>query len=203
MARQLSEAVRERILGAAEEEFAAAGYSGATMAAIAKRAAISTGNIYRYYQDKDDLFYTLFSDAFAEEFMQLLQARVQGLIEADSLTALSPQARRQGEALLGFWAANRLKVITLLDRAHGSRHEDFGERFVEALLRPTIKQLSGKWRMDTVSHQVLAIIFRNTRSAIVAMLESCHDEAWLRRAFEAFWRYQLAGLAGFAKGGET
>ncbi len=38
------------------EEFAHKGYSGANLSAIAKRAGVSVGVIYKYYEDKEALF---------------------------------------------------------------------------------------------------------------------------------------------------
>lgn len=46
----------ERILTAALREFSKNGYSGASMAAIAKRAEVSKPTIYQYIGQKDDLF---------------------------------------------------------------------------------------------------------------------------------------------------
>src|SRR5947209_18906670 len=47
---------REAVLAAARNEFADAGYHGATTAAIAKRANISQSYIYALFSSKKDLF---------------------------------------------------------------------------------------------------------------------------------------------------
>jgi len=54
--RRSSEEVADRILEAAAEEFELAGYSGATTAAIARRAEVTEAQIFRFYQSKQDLF---------------------------------------------------------------------------------------------------------------------------------------------------
>ena len=51
-----------RVLDAAEAVFAESGYAGATMAAIAERAGMSTGNVYRYFANKEALFLALFPE---------------------------------------------------------------------------------------------------------------------------------------------
>lgn len=54
--RRTTEEVAERILEAAVEEFELAGYSGATTAAIARRAEVTEAQIFRFYQSKQELF---------------------------------------------------------------------------------------------------------------------------------------------------
>ncbi len=50
------ERTRERILSAALKEFAAHGFAGARVDAIARRAAINKRMLYHYFGDKEDLF---------------------------------------------------------------------------------------------------------------------------------------------------
>jgi AcrR family transcriptional regulator len=102
MAQVLKLELRESILRAAEALFAEAGYQGATMAQIAARAGMSTGNLYRYFANKDQLFYSIVTDEFAARFMRLLNARMKSLVQAGELTALDAKARADGEALLRF-----------------------------------------------------------------------------------------------------
>ena len=60
--------VRDRIVAAAEVVFAADGYDKATMAAIAREARVSTGNVYRYFGGKQALFEHLLDGSFIERF---------------------------------------------------------------------------------------------------------------------------------------
>ncbi|MCJ2179538.1 TetR/AcrR family transcriptional regulator [Novosphingobium album (ex Hu et al. 2023)] len=54
--RRTSEEVADRILEAAAEEFEQSGYSGATTAAIARRADVTEAQIFRFHASKQDLF---------------------------------------------------------------------------------------------------------------------------------------------------
>ena len=54
--RRTSEEVADRILEAAAEEFELSGYSGATTAAIARRAEVTEAQIFRFHPSKQDLF---------------------------------------------------------------------------------------------------------------------------------------------------
>ncbi|MCT2401685.1 TetR/AcrR family transcriptional regulator [Novosphingobium mangrovi (ex Huang et al. 2023)] len=54
--RRSSEEVADRILEAAAEEFEQSGYTGATTAAIARRAEVTEAQIFRFHASKQDLF---------------------------------------------------------------------------------------------------------------------------------------------------
>lgn len=202
MAQRLKSERKERLLAAAAEVFAKHGYTGATMAEIARAAEVGTANVYLYFENKDALFYEVVSDEFADKFLRLLKKRVAALVRAEDLTALDQDGDGDAQQLLRFWIDNRLKVVTILDRAKGSRHEAFRALFVDELLRPTITKVraesDGK-RLDAQARFVLERIFDNTVQMLVSILEKHSDAAEIRAAISAFWSYQLAGLAGFTK----
>lgn len=200
MAQQLKPQVRERMLAAAEREFARHGYAGAKMAVIAKSAGVSAGNLYRYFANKDEVFYTLFTDEFAATFLGTLSRRVGSLVAASHLEQLDAGAQRDADDLLRFWIDNRLRVIVLLDRAAGSRYEGFAGQFVDALMKPTLAALrraAGGKRLRPVVRATLQRIFESTVRTIVSILSNNQREPAIREAFAAFWSYQLAGIEGF------
>jgi len=193
--------LRERVVRAAEAVFLEDGYQGATMAAIAARAGVSTGNLYRYFESKDALFYTVFPDDLAETLLRLVRKRVRSLVVSDDLGALGSEARDDAAALLGFWVEHRAQVIVLLSRAEGSRFESVRERFVDALVRPTVSKLradAGR-PLSHAERMVVTNIFENTVRAVVSILEHGRSGEEIERAFAGFWSYQLAGLAGFTR----
>ena len=193
--------VRARIVDAAARELAAAGYRGTTVASIARRAALSAGNVYRYFEGKEALFHAVVDDVFVERFDALLEARVAALLELDSLPALDAPAAERQEDLLAFWVANRHRVIIVLDRCEGTRLEGFGARFVDRLVQLTLQKLRRRRaELPEHVHFVLQSLFDGTRRTIVAILEHQRSEAEVRAAFATFWAYQLAGLAGLEEG---
>lgn len=54
--RRTPEAIRDLIIAAAGAEFEEHGYSGATTAAIARRADVTEAQIFRFFESKQDLF---------------------------------------------------------------------------------------------------------------------------------------------------
>src|SRR5436309_13192152 len=60
-------AAREAILAAALDQVAQGGYASAGMTAVAARAGVATGTVYRHFPSKSDLFAEVFRRASARE----------------------------------------------------------------------------------------------------------------------------------------
>ncbi len=77
MARSADPHLRERLIAAATAEFAAAGYAGAHLDAIAERAGVTKGGIYFHFDGKEDLFFAVL-DHWRERRRRLLQVPAAG-----------------------------------------------------------------------------------------------------------------------------
>lgn len=60
-------AARERIVAAALDQLAAGGYASASVQAIARRAGVATGSVYRHFPSKGELFAEAFRRAAQRE----------------------------------------------------------------------------------------------------------------------------------------
>ncbi|MFP2904074.1 TetR/AcrR family transcriptional regulator [Pyxidicoccus sp. 3LFB2] len=201
MPQVLKDEVRERILTAALQVFAAHGYTGATMTAIAERAGLGTASTYRYYPGKSELFDAVVTPELAWRFESLLERRVRALAQV-ALGEAPRDTQDLGDEMLRFWEQNRLAVVVLLDRAEGTAYARFGERFVEQMVAGSlaaIRDASPGLRVNSVARFVLTRIFENTRRTLAAILEAHESERALREAIEGFWSYQIPGLQGFAE----
>ena len=78
MLKKLTEEKLEEVLEAGIGEFADHGLNDASMSAIAKRAGISVGVLYKYYENKDDFFRACIRRCIAE-----LDAFLQELLEQE------------------------------------------------------------------------------------------------------------------------
>src|SRR5690348_8316338 len=90
---------RERIVSAALEQVAEGGYRSASIQAVAARAGVATGTVYRHFPSKDDLFADVFERAAQRELDVLREVarapgrpaveRMAGAVEAFARRALA------------------------------------------------------------------------------------------------------------------
>ncbi len=95
--------VRERIVRAARDLIAQGGYAEARVAAVAERAGVATGTVYRYFPSKAELF--------AEVFRRASQREVDAMAEA-TLADGRPAAERAATAA-ELWARRALRARRL------------------------------------------------------------------------------------------
>jgi AcrR family transcriptional regulator len=72
---------RERIVAAALDQLAEGGYASASVQAVARRAGVATGSVYRHFPSKADLFAEVFRRASQREVDVLAQIGGQGAAE--------------------------------------------------------------------------------------------------------------------------
>src|ERR1700675_828752 len=82
----------ERLLAAAERTLESGGLEGATVPAIAARAGMSVGNVYKRFPDKDSLLHAVYQRFFAEALaaneFALDPAKWDGIPTAEVLSTL-------------------------------------------------------------------------------------------------------------------
>ncbi len=79
-----SRATLDRILAAANEEFAAAGLHGVTTTGIAARAGVSVGSLYRFFDGKEAVADAIV-DAYLHDALALFQPIVENIASAEDL----------------------------------------------------------------------------------------------------------------------
>src|SRR4051812_43600114 len=93
---------RARILRAAHDQLAEGGYASATVSAVARRAGVATGSVYRHFPSKTELFAEVFRRAAQREVDAVaaaasagasLDARVAGAVEVFVRRALAAPQR--------------------------------------------------------------------------------------------------------------
>jgi AcrR family transcriptional regulator len=155
----------ERLLAAAEQTLESAGLEGATVPAIAARAGMSVGNVYKRFPDKDALFRAVydrfFSDAFAaNEFAldpvkwegipttEVVSTLVTGMIEGyrsrrQLIRALLLYAQTHPDAEFGSHAHQlRLQSLELFERLLRDRRADIGHPHPERAIRFVVMLLA-------------------------------------------------------------
>lgn len=155
----------ERLLGAAESLLESGGIEAATVPAIAARAGMSVGNVYKRFPDKDSLLRAVYERFFAEavaanEFAldpakwkdipttEVLSTLVTGMIEGYRsrralVRALLLYAQTHGDAEFRAHAEEmRLQTLGLFERLLRDRRTDIGHPHPERAIRFVVMLLA-------------------------------------------------------------
>lgn len=194
MAQYLKDEVHEAILAAALEVFARKGFRSASMAEIASAARVSTGNIYRYFENKSALYEAVVPDTFVTTLQRLLRKRVEAARGVEDLRKLEPTApyRLVSEEVLAFCLGHRLRVVMLLSSLEGTPHERFAEELVQFLVGSAISHFHA--RPPRPARFALEALYRNYVTTLGRILHHFEEERDIREAVEALARYHLTGL---------
>jgi AcrR family transcriptional regulator len=134
-----SSGTRERLLAAARELIEEGGYAGASVAAIAERAGVAAGTLYRHFPSKAELFLEVFrAVCTGEERAMRAAAREAGPAAVDRLEAvLATFARRALQNRRLAWALLAEPVDPLVDAERLAYRERYAS-LVAAELRAGI-----------------------------------------------------------------
>jgi AcrR family transcriptional regulator len=204
MAQVLKEEVRNRILEAAEKLFFHEGYKGATMGLIAEEADVATGNIYKYFSNKDELFRTVITEEFINELYMLTEKRVKTLSAEimNDVSIKSLEKNRDANNLLRFWVRNRVKTVILLDRADGSIYESVRNSYFNMMINESIKG-----NKILIENKMMLFTFKNrladTIRGLLDILTAFEKEKDIKAAFTMSWAYHYAGIRGLLESVES
>jgi AcrR family transcriptional regulator len=136
MTDQVIVTTRERLLVAAQELIEEGGYGGASVAAIAERAGVAAGTLYRHFESKQELFVEVFRSVCAREERAMRTASAQ-LAADDAAERLEQVLGTFAERALRnprlAWALIAEPVDPLVDAERLAYRERYAEVIAEAL----------------------------------------------------------------------
>ena len=115
---------KERILRSAGRLFSERRFDEVLIEDVAREAGVGKGTVYRYFSDKEELYFAFVFSGFAELKQQLSRDATQGL---DPLEQLHAAIR----SIVGFLSHNRFffRLMTREDSSPGSRKKEYRERW--------------------------------------------------------------------------
>jgi AcrR family transcriptional regulator len=126
--------VKQGIEDAAIDIFFEKGYLYTKMSYIAEKACVSVGNIYRYFKNKDELFYTIVPQYFADSFKK---CNINMIIDLNM--AIFDNLKNIDDCILidehiELVIENRKKLIILLRRSEGTKYENFKNELLSTII---------------------------------------------------------------------
>ncbi len=175
----LKDEVRNCIEEQALKEFKEFGYKGASIRNIAKKSNTSVGNIYKYFQSKEDLYESLIGSVYH---------KLMNYIEQFNKVDINDKAEyvfyELMDKVIEVFEENSTEIAILFNKSHGSKYENCKNTFVEFINRivtETTKyklSVQGKKLKDNF---IIYLISRSTVESMAIILEEKEDGAEVRR----------------------
>ena len=170
--------LREQILSAAASCFRERGIKATKMQEIAKRAGISVGNFYNYFENKDAIIDEFAQREVAREIDEIVNGRV----------SLEEQRRQFRESLRKQLAVQRARVkIEILEEA--ARNSSMGEivKRSDAQVRELIKKMHRSRSSAEVSDEEIEVMVEMDMALVdgMAFRLIAHPELDIERMINA------------------
>lgn len=199
----LKDEIRNAIVDAALETFTAGGYALTSMAEVAKAAKISSGNIYRYFRSKEDLLHAAVPEKFvvnAKRDLKAVLSAAQGLSELIRPTAENRGYQAGACSLLLHSAANRKRLVFLLEKSADTPYESFRGEILELFVGQSLefaKKANGGKTLSSRSKEILRLIYSAFLSSVSEILRRYQSNDEIVAMLESYRSYHLAGLKSF------
>lgn len=110
--------VKEKLLNSGKEEFLLHGFKNASLRRICSKAGVTTGALYFFFNNKEDLFCSIVEKPLAL-YRELIQASIQK--ETDDLNT----SVENEENIMRFLMTYRDECILILEKSAGTKYEGF------------------------------------------------------------------------------
>ncbi|MCX7747738.1 MAG: TetR/AcrR family transcriptional regulator [Clostridia bacterium] len=191
--------VKESIDIAALAIFFGKGYANAKIADIAAKAGISVGNLYRYYKNKDELFYTVvprdFVDAFKGKlYEKITVARHKGLAAYKG----DQQYKVLTDEFYEFLIENKERFIILVEHGRDTDYSGFKGELVEFFIKTITDNFYDPQKSDLYMQKnldvTLRIIYSNLINLYCDVLKQKYSDSQIKVFLQVINSYHIAGI---------
>jgi len=175
----LKDEVRNSIVEEALKEFKELGYKGTSIRSIAKNSKTSVGNIYKYFNSKEDIYENLIGSVYyklMDYIKQFDQVELNEKAEAIFFGLM--------EKILEIFNESSTETSILLNKSDGSKYENCKSNFVQFITRivtETMKyelSLQGKQLKDNF---IIYLVSNSLVESVAIILEKRGDIIEVRR----------------------
>lgn len=146
----LKDDVKDNIIKAALEEFSEKGYRDSSMRVIARNAGIVMGNIYRYFENKEELFNCTVGQVYDQ--ISKMVSKAQAEIEAVKGPWSDEQAMEMVKSIynriLETFSGHGKEILILLDKSAGSAYENTKMELISQIQSVLKTRLTQEVKLD-------------------------------------------------------
>ena len=191
----LKENVKEKIYQAAVEEFYKKGFLKAKMQDIAKKAGISTGLTYSYYNNKEDLFASIVEPIYKEILQPLENEKGRDSEIGDPVNLFE----QESAFILQLLRKKREIFLTLIDHSKGTKFEKAKDQIINVIKEHIKRQLSPKvnsqiFKIDEAFYHILA---NNFIEGLLEIARHYQGSLWAKNMLKLLTHQYFYGVSGF------
>jgi len=191
----LKENVKEKIYQAAIEEFYKKGFLKAKMQDIAKKAGISTGLTYSYYNNKEDLFASIVEPIYKEILQPLENEKGRDSEIGDPVNLFE----QESAFILQLLRQKREIFLILIDHSKGTKFEKAKDQIINVITEHIKRQLSPKvnsqiFKIDEAFYHILA---NNFIEGLLEIARHYQGSLWAENMLKLLTHQYFYGVSGF------
>jgi AcrR family transcriptional regulator len=201
----LKDDIRDRIINAALENFAEQGFVKTSMADIAKKAGLSVGNLYLYYKNKNELFYSVIPQSLVAQLKSQLMKRI-SFAKGSELSEIreNPAYMFIGEEMIEFYCKYRLQILIVLETPENTPYAGLKKEVVNYLANlffQYTESLPNELDRRDIEElkELIPIIYNSLISSLLNILKITASKDQLRLQLRKLISYHLFGLNEFVK----
>ncbi|WP_161496401.1 TetR/AcrR family transcriptional regulator [Clostridium thermosuccinogenes] len=167
----LKDDVKEAIVRSALMEFKSKSYLEASMRTIAKNAGITAGNIYRYFQSKDDLF-NYIMDPVWKDVTRIIFDNYEYTEDFFPITEII-------NSIMYIYKRFNAELFILLNNSKGSKYENVKERLVSLISKRLEDEMAPFFKADNREVKdtfIFNIISNAVVESIYLIMKECGDD---------------------------
>lgn len=202
MAQVKKDEIKQAIMDAAINTFFQNGYLNTKMNHIAEKANISVGNIYRYFSNKDDLFYTVLPKSLVDSIKEFNLNKLISIGEAVFDSSKKKDNFNPDESRMEYEIAYRKELLILFRNCEGTIYEDFKSDLLNTItqsLKTYIQKVNDSYNKNIkLNIDILKIILNNMLNMQLDALEpdiSMEERISMLKDINKYCIYGLKQLA--------
>ena len=191
---------KELLLKEAKLEFMEKGYAAASLRNICKKANVTTGALYFFFKDKEDLFTSLVDRPLHMLFEMIDHYYNKGLVSEEVMReALNGDYEEDiiiSRAVIGFLYQYYDEFMLLIQKSQGSKYENWMDEFIvlaERHFRMLADEFSKAKGLNRIDDHIIHWISHMQIESVVHTLVHNKSEAEAVENFETVTRYLIAG----------
>lgn len=190
---KIPEAKRKRVLDAATDEFATYGFENTSIQQIAKRAEISVGSVYKYFENKDELFAMVVKENLSlleELLLHHSSSDEDVMVKAESVLKELLKFSKKHPQLIKLYCAITTGNNTEFSRLLAQRVESISAKVYTEVIEKA--QLSGDARKD-IDPKFFAFLLNN----VFMMLQFSISCDYYKERFKVYMGEDVENKDGF------